>query len=587
MPSHLRNLAIYSSLILLGLAPLIAAHGDEEPEMDMNMPMSSVATAISTATVLAGMDNTVVAEPSSYFRYSEHGSLMVAHIILMTIGWVFVLPICVMLSISRSRLSLPAQFAFLALNGGGLLCSIIYNASTPDLYPNNFHHKLGWFLICVVTAQALLGVISAYAGRRDEKGQENSGYIPVSREAMAEHTRMHERPKPVTRLSDDSGQGTEPNTESIRSRSMSLSGDDENTLNESENDELEKVGLMEGTQVDQYLSKRLAGLLSARLLGIIRLACGVVDRVILLLGFAILTSGFVTYGGLFKGAEVYSGLAHFIKGGVFFWYGILTLGRWAGCFAEIGWSWNIKPHNERRFTPTAEFVESFLIFFYGSTNVFLEHLAAWGSAWSAQDLEHISITIMFIGGGLCGMLIESNKIRNLLNTTVQQSSSQMSSYHPEAQEPKSYRFSMNPIPALVVLLLGMMMSSHHQHSMVSTMIHGQWGTLLVGAAFARAATYVVFYLSPPTSILPGRPPTEIITAFCLMAGGLIFMASSKDTVKAIEMNDLDAMFVFTVSMGLITFLMAWIILVVAIKGWAMRKEKRWGKSIDYEVDGTA
>lgn len=101
-----------------------------------------------------------------------------------------------------------------------------------------------------------------------------------------------------------------------------------------------------------------------------------------------------------KGAEVYSGLAHFIKGGVFFWYGILTLGRWAGCFAEIGWSWNIKPHNERRFTPTAEFVESFLIFLYGSTNVFLEHLAAWGSAWSAQDLEHISITIMFIGGGL-------------------------------------------------------------------------------------------------------------------------------------------------------------------------------------------
>jgi hypothetical protein len=45
-------------------------------------------------------------------------------------------------------------------------------------------------------------------------------------------------------------------------------------------------------------------------------------------------------------------------------------------------------------------VESFLIFFYGSTNIFLEHLNAWGEAWSAQDMEHISITIMFIGGGL-------------------------------------------------------------------------------------------------------------------------------------------------------------------------------------------
>lgn len=50
--------------------------------------------------------------------------------------------------------------------------------------------------------------------------------------------------------------------------------------------------------------------------------------------------------------------------------------------------------------PSAEFTESFLIFFYGSTNVFLEHLAAWGSEWTAEDFEHISITIMFIGGGL-------------------------------------------------------------------------------------------------------------------------------------------------------------------------------------------
>ena len=41
-----------------------------------------------------------------------------------------------------------------------------------------------------------------------------------------------------------------------------------------------------------------------------------------------------------------------------------------------------------------------------------------------------------------------------------------------------------------------------------------------------------------------------------------------------EMNELDAMFVFTVSMGLVTFLMAWIILVIAIKGWAVRRENR-------------
>jgi hypothetical protein len=39
-----------------------------------------------------------------------------------------------------------------------------------------------------------------------------------------------------------------------------------------------------------------------------------------------------------------------------------------------------------------------------------------------------------------------------------------------------------------------------------------------------------------------------------------------------ELNHLDAMFVFTVTMGLVTFMMAWIIVVIAIKGWAMRAE---------------
>jgi hypothetical protein len=177
---------------------------------------------------------------------------------------------------------------------------------------------------------------------------------------------------------------------------------------------------------------------------------------------------------------------------------------------------------------------------------------------------------MFFGGGLCGMLIESSRVRDLLNTV--QKAPAIHAYHSEAAEPpKSYRFSMNP---LIVLLLGLMMSSHHQESMVSTMIHKQWGTLLVGAAFARALTYVIFYLAPPTSMLPGRPPSELITAFCLMAGGFIFGASAHDTVSAMELYDLDAMFVFTVTMGLITFLMAWIIVVVAIKGWAVRKENR-------------
>jgi hypothetical protein len=38
--------------------------------------------------------------------------------------------------------------------------------------------------------------------------------------------------------------------------------------------------------------------------------------------------------------------------------------------------------------------------------------------------------------------------------------------------------------------------------------------------------------------------------------------------------DLDAMFIFTVTMGLVALLMAWVVIVLAIKGWAVRFERR-------------
>jgi hypothetical protein len=79
-----------------------------------------------------------------------------------------------------------------------------------------------------------------------------------------------------------------------------------------------------------------------------------------------------------------------------------------GCWAEFGWAWNVKPPRAvvgkwKARVPTGEFMESLLIFLYGSTNVFLEHLAAWGQTWSAIDLQHISISIMFFGGGLVSL----------------------------------------------------------------------------------------------------------------------------------------------------------------------------------------
>src|SRR5204863_5391383 len=119
-------------------------------------------------------------------------------------------------------------------------------------------------------------------------------------------------------------------------------------------------------------------------------------------------------------------------------------------------------------------------------------------------------------------------VRDWVNASFMFQAGHLDECSPDAviwQPPKSQRGSLNPMPALIVLLLGLMMSSHHQASMVSTMVHKQWGMLLVGSSLARAVTYVLLYLDPPTSFLPSRPPSEVVTAFCLISGGLIFMLS--------------------------------------------------------------
>jgi hypothetical protein len=206
----------------------------------------------------------------------------------------------VMFSIGRSRYTLFVQLLFLALNAIGVFVSTIYNANTPDLYLNNAHHKLGWLLTWITSSQILIGIISTYAGRYGTKrpGWRN-GFVPVSTEAMAEHQRLQDEPH---RFSNDSGQGTEPNTESLRSHSISSIGSDDqlpSARNHEENEYEEKHGLLHGTKLDHFLSSKIPRLLSSRILQVFQFFYNAVDRLILILSFAALATGVCTYGGLF------------------------------------------------------------------------------------------------------------------------------------------------------------------------------------------------------------------------------------------------------------------------------------------------
>lgn len=109
--------------------------------------------------------------------------------------------------------------------------------------------------------------------------------------------------------------------------------------------------------------------------------------------------------------------------------------------------------------PSAEFVESLVIFIYGCTNVWMERFGvAPGSPFSTRQLQHISIAAMFWFAGMLGMALESTAFRNWL------ASSAKSVIKPDHQvnQPPSYAGSFNPFPALVIGVTGAAMSAHHQ-----------------------------------------------------------------------------------------------------------------------------
>ena len=331
-----------------------------------------------------------------------------------------------MLSIARSRFALPTQLAFLSVNAIGLVFGTIYNAQTPDFYENNAHHKFGWVVTWIASIQVIISLIRSYVHSHEDMGGKT-----ISGRAVHYQQVKELRDAEQHRYSRDSGQGTEPNSPRTSSPASDQVYEEEQLYGSNAHqdtdpeDAQEKYGLLGNSVTNRFFTSKLSWIAQSRATQCMDLLYGCTDRAMLILGFIAITTGGVTYGGFFKGYYIFSGLAHFIKGGIFFWYGLFTLGRYFGAFADLGWAWNVSSRNG----VTAEFVESFLIFFYGSTNVFLEHLGSWGKEWSAGDLEHVSISVMFFGGGLVSTACATGD-----NVTNNPNSSAACLLSPEASE---------------------------------------------------------------------------------------------------------------------------------------------------------
>ncbi|KAI7198502.1 hypothetical protein KC316_g5819 [Hortaea werneckii] len=459
----------------------------------------------------------------SYFRHPAHFGWNLAHATFMILAWYIALPVAIMLRIAGSRYHLRAQMIFHGLNGVGIVTAVVYGSLTPELYPHDSHRGMGWA---------------------------TEPLSPIKQEPPADD--------PI-----DEEDGHPNNDHSSRPEERGWLSNKHNT------------------RVHRILS--LSNNAAQRMTTAIRITPKLLEKFLLPLGFTALITGFIVNGGLFRKAEMLNGLAHMIKGGIFFWYGILTFGRWMGAFAAVGWAWNLRPsqsqsqhqHQQQKQqqgrrvgmarwvekVPSAEFVESFVIWLYGASNVFLEHLSGWGGEWTPRDLEHVSITLLFFGGGMLGMVVESKWVgpptmaaattvegvpgdeeeTHRLKSTVYFGAG-VEGYAEEQQVRDRHgatsrrRIPLNPLPALTIMLLGTMMAAHHQASEVSTKLHSQWGNLFTAFALARGVTYITLYLKPPISSHPSRPPTEIITSCCLCAGGLVFMTSASEVVETIEAN---------------------------------------------------
>ncbi|KAG2369949.1 hypothetical protein BDR07DRAFT_1476502 [Suillus spraguei] len=297
---------------------------------------------------------------------------------------------------------------------------------------------------------------------------------------------------------------------------------------------------------------------------LIRIGKGIfatLERALVFAGFGMTLSGIVVYTGGCRESYVNGCLAHLIKGGIFWCYGLVTFARYLGSFSELGWAWNISPTGEH---VSAEFVESLVIFLYGITNTWMERFGVHsGDPYTTKQVQHISIAVMFWFAGLVGMGIESKRVRRWLAASAAAAVGSA-----EVSEPPSYRGSFNPFPALVIGVTGAAMSAHAQTYLFQVQIHELWGRLLLGFSVLRCFTYFFVWLGPPRSILPSRPPTEALASFFLACGGLVFIFSTEEiTIAAMRKGRDDMMMFLNVAVAITCFAFCWAFCIIAMKGW--------------------
>lgn len=488
----------------------------------------------------------------------NHRMALYVHIAAYLASYVFVYPLVLVFWNTGHFLYLPALSAHVALVVVAAANLWVFEGSIRDLYPHNAFSTMTVLLFIASLVHWGVAVLATAYRYFDSE----FSYYELDSE-------------------DDCARGSMESPELTLQESNSR--DESFELDDLDADSHSKTST--GAMLHRPL--RLAFLLqvpalkkATLLFGKTAFACaGVLNWALFAFFFIYFPTGIATYLVYGNGPTKFNLLAHFIKGGVFFVLGLVTLSRYCGAFKGKGWAWNHRFVKASAATSgwlkwqgsglwTMELVESSLILFYGSTNIFLEHLSNAGGEWSAKDLQHLSIAFIFIGCGLCGVLLESKLSTWRYQKAMDNLSAVATTKQSSSVKKATPGYSLNPFPVLTIYWTGILMSLHQQASELSTAIHTQWGGLFVLACVFRTVTYLYISLAPANTRAlkkPSYPMTELVVAFGLLAGGLIFMESCDPVIYSLEYYGLTAMFTLNVSLGVVALIMAWVMSVFSIK----------------------
>ena len=451
-------------------------------------------------------------KPSSYF-FEDHSRIILLHALFMSVASLLFMPAgkyqistisCVALLMRRSKHYVMYHLGWWSLSMFGVCFAGIHYQVSTDLYENALHRRMGFVLLI---GQTILFIVKArqYFRRTSEDNDPERGQFS--------RLSQHEN---VTSTSEDSMRSCE---------TLYRNAGETRIDSPDEDNEVEK-------QVRDETSYKNFLVLSA-------------IAVAFVLWYAQILTGIATLCGLFKGHEIFNGVAHWAKASVFLLFGIWVFVRYLGGFAKQGHAWN--DHSSR--TLSAEMIECGLICFYGCTNLFLERLGHTQDALSHTDIQHMSIALLFAVGGGIGILLEVRALQTLLFD----------------RHVKMY----NIMPPLVIFFTGILMSQHHQDSQFATTIHAMWGYFFCVASVLRVLTYILMFVQPP-SPEPKRPPTEALVSFALIAGAIVFMLSARDVVTTLEHYSVSLMFVVSISVAGSLIIMAWTMYALVLRSLDVR-----------------